>query len=125
LSCQRATSWAASRPLPASQKAVSVYDATVTNVETNLKGDEFVTVKNTGAVTFNLLGWKLKGTANTVTLPKRSMAPKGAVRIHTGKGTNDSNDLYLGRAKDVSLWPRTGSVSLIDTDNVELKKFNF
>jgi Bacterial Ig domain/Lamin Tail Domain len=93
------------------QSTVEVYDAQVTGVQPS-NADEYVTVKNTGKVTFNLKDWTLSDDDSNVTLPKRLVAPGGIVRIHTFKGTNNSKNLYLRRANPV--WGNSGTVELND-----------
>jgi hypothetical protein len=96
------------------QKTVSVYNADITGIHAE-NSDEFVTVKNNGKVAFNLLGWQLKDSNTTITLPSRAVAAGGTVKIHTGKGTSNSKNLYL--RKGSFLWANSGTVTLLDDAN--------
>jgi hypothetical protein len=67
---------------------------------------EYVVIKNTGTTTRRLGGWKLvdkryasnggTGTDQVYTFPRFSLAAGAVVRIHTGKGTRTTHDLYWG-----------------------------
>jgi hypothetical protein len=58
---------------------------------------EYVVIKNTGNRRKNLTGWRLRDPAGHVyTFPEFRLRPDRVVRIHTGDGNNDGNDLYWG-----------------------------
>lgn len=92
-------------------KTINVYSAQVLGVQPS-NADEYVTIKNNGLVSINLKNWQLSGGSANLTLPRRSVAPNGVVKVHTFKGTNDSKNLYLGRANPV--WGNNGTATLKD-----------
>jgi Lamin Tail Domain len=56
---------------------------------------EYVVIKNTGTRARSLRGWTLKDRAgHEYTFPTFRLGGGKTVKIHTGRGTNDSNDLY-------------------------------
>ncbi len=89
---------------------VGYYQARITAV--SAKG-EWVTVRNTGAVTFDLDGWTLRNRSNgrMVVLEPMRVRPGQTVRIHTGTGRDDRNDMFLGRKP---MWGRHGVAVLRD-----------
>jgi Lamin Tail Domain len=88
-----------------------VYNAQITRVKP--QGDEFVVIRNSGKVSLNLAGWRLRNNANgrVVTLPSRSLVSGGWVRVHTGSGRNGGHDLYLGKRP---MWGEHGTAVLRD-----------
>ena len=59
---------------------------------------EYVTITNTGTTTRTLTGWTVLDLANHVyTFPSFKLGAGKSVRLHTGKGTNTSTDLYWGK----------------------------
>ena len=82
---------------PAKGRLLRVYRAEITAVHHG--GDEFVVIANTGAVPMDIDGWLLvnKGTGTKRTLPSMVVRPGHVVRIHSGAGKSDKNDLYLNR----------------------------
>jgi len=79
-------------------------DTPATNYQLNR---EYVTMTNTGTTTRTLTGWTVRDLANHVyTFPSFKLGPGKSVRLHTGKGTNDSSNLYWGRGWYV--WNNTG-----------------
>ena len=74
-----------------------MYRAKITGLHPG--GDEFVVIANKGAVRMNIDGWRLvnKGTGTKRTLPSKVVKPGRIVRIHSGAGKRDKNDLYLNR----------------------------
>jgi Lamin Tail Domain len=58
-----------------------------------------VTITNTGTTTRTLTGWTVRDLANHVyTIPSFKLGAGKSVRLHTGKGTNSSTDLYWAKA---------------------------
>jgi Lamin Tail Domain len=73
------------------------YDAPGTDIRTNAHlNKEVVVLVNTGNSVRNIGGWTVRDLSNhTYRIPNGfRLRPDRLVRIHTGKGTNDSNDLY-------------------------------
>jgi outer membrane protein assembly factor BamB len=76
------------------ERRVWVYDAAITRVRTG--ADERVVVRNTGPVSINLEGWSLSDRGGTrAVLPQQLVPPGKVLRIHSGRGRSDANDLYL------------------------------
>ena len=70
------------------------YDATIVRVRPS--GDERVVLRNTGVVRVDLEGWSLTNRQGTsVALPSKVVGPGKVLRIHSGRGRNDVNNLYL------------------------------
>ncbi len=79
-------------------------DVPATNYQLNR---EYVTLTNTGTTTRTLTGWTVRDLASHVyTFPSFMLGAGKSVRLHTGKGTNSSTDLYWGRGWYV--WNNTG-----------------
>jgi hypothetical protein len=74
---------------------------------------EWVTVRNTGVVAFDLDGWRLVNRHNgrAVVLEHMRVRPGQSVRIHTGAGPDDRNDMFLGRQP---MWGRHAVAVLRD-----------
>jgi hypothetical protein len=94
---------------PAKGRLLRVYRAKIAAIHHG--GDEFVVIANTGAVRMGIDGWRLvnKGTRTKRTLPDRVVRPGRIMRIHSGSGKSDKNDLYLNR-KD--MWGRHATAVL-------------
>jgi Lamin Tail Domain len=84
------------------------YDPSGSDVRTNYQlNREYVTLTNTGTTTRTLTGWTVRDLANHIyAFPSFKLGPGKSVRLHTGKGTNTSTDLYWGRGSYV--WNNTG-----------------
>ena len=97
---------------PGSDKALAVraYQASITRVS---PAREVVVVKNTGTVAFSLAGWRLieRRSGERVRLPHYTVRPGQVVRIHTGRGATDGDDLYLGSEE---MWAAHGVAVLRD-----------
>ena len=80
-------------------------DVPATNYQLNR---EYVTMTNTGTTTRTLTGWTVRDLANHVyTFPSFKLGPGKSVRLHTGKGTNDSSNLYWGVVGTCGTTPAT------------------
>ena len=76
---------------------VTFYKAVITHVQG--AGDEYVQVKNTGSVTIDLAGWKLKNASGVArVLPAQTLAAGSSVRVHSGTGTGTATDVFLNGA---------------------------
>ena len=86
--------------------------------------DQFVTVKNTGAVAVSLKGWLLtiKSSGAKLTLPKFTLKPGKSVKIHLGKGTSDGQNLYLKSGKTLT---KHDTVKLKDLKPVTVASLGF
>jgi hypothetical protein len=87
-------------------------------------GDEFVKLANTGAVKIDLRDWLLvnRGTGVQRTLPKFQVAPGHLVRIHSGAGASDGNDLYLRRS---DMWGKHATALLRNERSVLLDRLTY
>jgi hypothetical protein len=75
------------------------YDAPGTDTRTNAHlNQEFVVLINTGSTARNIGLWSVRDVAGRVYRIPESfrLRPDRVVRIHTGRGTNDSDDLFWG-----------------------------
>ncbi len=95
--------------------ATKLYAVSVTAVV--VKGDEYLTVKNTGKVAVNLKGWTVK-TKDGVTLKLGgiSLKPRKSVDVHPGKGKTTKTDVYLGGR--AAFADKGGSLKLLDKAKV-------
>jgi hypothetical protein len=101
---------------------VTVYRARITGVHAT--GDEYVTIKNTGTMTVNLAGWKLRNAAGvTRTLGTRLVAAGASLRIHSGSGRNNTSNLYLGRS---AMWGNShDTATLFDARAFKLSELTY
>jgi hypothetical protein len=92
-------------------------DVPATNHQLN---SEYVTIKNTGTTIRTLTSWTVRDLANHVyTIPSFKLGAGKSVRLHTGKGTNSSTDLYWGKAWYV--WNNTGDKAIVCDSSGALK----
>ncbi len=86
--------------------------------------DEYLSVRNTGAVSVNLRGWKLMNKAGHVLrLPNYQVNPGATVRIFTGSGKHVAGKLFLGTTSDV--WGRHGTATLISNKGVRIASLHY
>jgi hypothetical protein len=113
---------AATVPATAGGLQLSVYQADVVRVQP--VGDEFVTVRNTGRVTLDVSAWKLRNitTGREYALPAHRVVPGAVLRMHSGSGRTDRNDLYLGRRQ---LWGPHGVALLRDVRNLRVDRMRY
>ena len=85
------------------------YDPSGSDVRANYQlNREYVTITNTGTTTRTLTGWTVRDLANHVyTFPSFKLGPGKSVRLHTGKGTNSSTDLYWAKGGTSGTTPAT------------------
>lgn len=85
----------------------------VSVVGAGLLDAESVTIRNAGAESLNLSGWQLKDSDKSAFIfPNLTLNPGGAVRIHTGSGTNNVIDLYWNESNAV--WNSGEEAQLFD-----------
>jgi hypothetical protein len=86
---------------------------------------EFVVVQNDRAAAVDLTGWTLHdAAAHKYTFPSFTLAPGGSVRVWTGTGTNDAENLFWGRRQAV--WNNTGDVgTLSNAAGGEVSRFAY
>jgi hypothetical protein len=74
---------------------------------------ESVTIRNAGDEPLNLSGWQLKDSDKSVfVFPNLTLNPSGAVRIHTGSGTDNVIDLYWN--EELPVWNSDEEAQLFD-----------
>jgi hypothetical protein len=85
----------------------------VSIVGAGLLDAESVTIRNAGSEALKLSGWQLKDSDKSVFIfPNLTLNPEGAVRIHTGSGTNNVIDLYWNESNAV--WNSGEEAQLFD-----------
>ena len=83
------------RPVSSAPFTVNVYRANVA-VFRSITPD-FITIRNIGSVPLDTAGWTLRNSAGTAaTLPGRTVAPNGTLKIVTGSGSSTASVVYLG-----------------------------
>jgi uncharacterized protein YjiK len=107
---------------PAKGRLLRVYRAEIARVHP--RGDEFVVIANSGAVRMNIGGWRLinKRTKTKRSLPPMVVRPGDLVRIHSGSGKSDKNDLYLKRQ---DMWGPHAKVLLRNHRSVLLDRLRY
>ena len=107
---------------PAKGLLLRVYRAKITAV--HHRGDEFVVIANTGAVPIDIDGWLLvnKRTGKKRTLTDLVVRPDHVVRIHSGAGKSDKNDLYLSRKV---MWGQHATAVLRNDRSVRLDRLRY
>jgi hypothetical protein len=100
---------------------VGYYEARVTRVSAT--GD-WVKVRNSGHVRIDLGGWTLvnRTTGRAVTLEHMWLRPGHVVRIHTGSGRDDRDDMFLGRK---AMWGRHAVAVLRDDVRAPAGRFRY
>ncbi|MDI6100326.1 lamin tail domain-containing protein [Actinoplanes sp. NEAU-A12] len=91
------------------------YDSPGSDTRTNDSlNAEWISLVNDGASAVNLSGWKIVDASRAYTFGNVTIAGRGGkVRLHTGKGTNSSTDLYWGSGNYV--WNNTGDTATLLT----------
>jgi len=86
---------------------------------------EFVLIQNDRAGAVNLTGWSLSDAAQHVyTFPLFTLPAGGTVKVWTGTGTNDAENLYWGRRQAV--WNNTGDIGILrDVAGTEISRFAY
>lgn len=75
-------------------------------------GDERVIIRNKGNKDKSLKGWTLSDQeGRTYTFGRFTLEAGKSVRVHTGKGDDDSNDVYWGRKKPT--WDNDGDTATL------------
>ena len=81
---------------------------------------EYVVIKNTGTTTRTLTGWTVRDKAHHVyTFPSFKLKPGKSVKLHSGKGSNTSSNLYWDRGWYV--WNNDGDKAILRTSSRTLK----
>lgn len=74
---------------------------------------ELVTIRNQGDQELNLSGWQLKDSdRNVFVFPNLTLNTEGAVRVHTGLGTDNVIDLYWNMSDPI--WESGEEATLYD-----------
>jgi beta-glucosidase len=91
---------------------------------------EYVLLQNVGNNDAELTGWRLRDAVaaprapHTYVFPRFVLAAGSQVRVHTGIGVNDADDLYWGRRWAV--WNNSGDTAVLtDRDGREVDRFTW
>jgi UDP-2,3-diacylglucosamine pyrophosphatase LpxH len=92
---------------------------------------EYVVIANPGRTSVNMTGWTLQDLHQhrrrapfAYKFRQYTLAAGQTVRVHTGRGQNDSSDLYWGRNQAV--WTNTGDAAvLLDERGREISRYAF
>jgi UDP-2,3-diacylglucosamine pyrophosphatase LpxH len=103
-----------------------VYDPVGRDVE-----GEYVIIANQGPDAVDMSGWTLRDSPHhrqrapyTFKFPSFILAPGSLVRVHTGSGINDADDLYWGRG--AAAWTNTGDTAVLsDERGRKISRFTF
>jgi len=84
--------------------------------------NEFVVIKNIGTHRVTLTDWGLHDTHRHVyRFPTLRLRPGNMVRIYSGRGTDDSNDLYWEQSFVRYIWNNDGDTATLKDDNRDRK----
>ena len=79
--------------------------------------DEYVLLVNKHDSPLVLTGWQLRDAGSAAfTFPTFTLNKDGAVRVHSGPGTNSAIDLFWNR--DTAAWSEGATVTLVDSQGV-------
>jgi Lamin Tail Domain len=82
-----------------------------TGTESSLNG-EYVVISNSGTSPVSISGWTLRDTEGHVYRFQRfTLRGHGRVRVHSGRGTNDADDLFWGSPDH--LWDNKGDTAIL------------
>jgi hypothetical protein len=86
---------------------------------------EYVLIQNDRAAPVSLASWALFDAAqHAYSFPALVVVPGGTVRVWTGTGTNDAENLYWGRRQAV--WNNTGDIAILrDAAGNEVSRFAY
>ncbi|VVB68044.1 Lamin Tail Domain protein [uncultured archaeon] len=80
--------------------------------EREILNGEWVEISNQGESDENLAGWKLEDRQNhTYTFPDFTLSAGASVRIHTGVGSDTSEDLHWNR--NTAIWNNDGDTATL------------
>jgi len=84
---------------------------------------EFVLIQNDRASAVDLTGWTLSDAVQHIyTFPSFTLPSGGTVKVWTGAGTNDAENLFGGRRQ--AIWNNTGDIGILrDTAGTEISRF--
>jgi Lamin Tail Domain len=81
---------------------------------------EYVVIKNTGSTTRSLTGWTVRDKAHHVyTFRRFTLKPGKSVKLHSGKGSDTSSNLYWDRGWYV--WNNDGDKAILRSSSGTLK----
>jgi hypothetical protein len=76
-----------------------VSSLTVT-AELECEDSRYITITNTGSATVSLDGWTIENDRQPYILSAITLAPGTSIRVWSGTGTDDSGNVYIGRATE-------------------------
>jgi hypothetical protein len=116
-------------PTPAPTPPPASGRATIEYIEFNPDGDdvlgEYVLIRNPDATPVTMTGWRVRDNDGAeYVFPAFTLHGGATVRVWTGSGTNDANNLYWGRG--LAVWTNTGDVGyLYRTDGVLVDSYAY
>ena len=83
---------------------------------------EYVTIENDSSYCdVDMTNWRLKDKAgHSYYFPSFTLGAGDLVRVHTGTGTDDEDDLYMDYDNDYSIWNNDGDTGYLYDDNGDL-----
>ena len=117
----RVPAFAGSPAATVSNLKVGYYTARIVRISAK---HEWVKVRNTGDVTFDLDGWTLTNRRNgkVLVLAPMRLRPGQAIRIHAGSGHSERRDVFLGGGP---MWGRHGLAVLRDDVRQRADRFRY
>lgn len=101
---------------------LAVYRTKVTKVAA--AGAENVSVRNTGKVSINLAGWKLRDrSGKTLALRSYTLKPGATVKVYTGSGAKAAGKLFLRKQSNV--WGSHDTANLYDANGMRVASIRY
>ncbi|HMI82147.1 MAG TPA: lamin tail domain-containing protein, partial [Solirubrobacterales bacterium] len=100
--------------------AISLADSRLNPAEYDDPSDEYVCLVSDDEEPVSLAGWELHGAERRVNvLPRFTLEPGAAVRVHPGRGTDSARDLY-GEEGSPEWRNEGGQITLLDGEGQEV-----
>ncbi len=100
--------------------AISLADSRLNPAEYDDPSDEYVCLVSDDEEPVSLAGWELHGPERRVNvLPRFTLEPGAAVRVHPGRGTDSTRDLY-GEEGSPEWRNEGGQITLLDREGQEV-----
>jgi micrococcal nuclease len=117
--------WSGMTPAPPGSDGVFIvdvhYDAAGDD-RTNLN-DEYITMENGGGTMVVLTGWQVRDSDGfAYIIPETAISPGDGIILHTGSGTDNRTDLFMGSPAPV-LNNNGDTVTLHDAGGTEVSRF--
>ncbi len=117
--------WSGLSPAPPGSDGIFItavhYDASGDD-RTNLN-DEYITLENGGATAVALTGWQVRDSDGfAYTFPEAALGPGSRIIVHTGRGTDNHTDFFMG-SPDPVLNNDGDAVTLHDAGGTGVSRF--